>query len=486
MRPRLRLLDDALVDRILDEARDLLATVGVEVHNDEAVALLTGHGAQVDEERGRVRLPPAVVDGALRTAPSVVRLFDSLGNPTHELTGDNVYFTPGSAAIRVLDSGSGRVRPPTTDDYVRYVKVVSGLKHVAAQSTALIPAGIPESVSDAYRLYLSLLLGEKPVVTGAFSAEGFALMRDLLLAVRGTAEALRDRPLALFSCCPTAPLKWSRDTSQNVIDCARAGVPVEFISMPLAGFVAPVTLVGSVVQHAAETLSGVALSQLAVPGAPMLWGGSPAIFDIRYETTPMGAIETMMLDCANAEVGKRLGIPTQGYIALSDSKQLDAQAGLETGMGAVLAGLSGINSVSGPGMLDFESCQSLEKLVLDDEICAMVARLRRGIEPRDDFPSRPLFEELLSEGHLLIADHTRRHLREQIHLPGPVIERASLGRWRDEGETGLGTRAAREVERLIAEWTPARIPDEAKRALRERMGGAVRAAGLDTLPPVEA
>jgi len=486
MQPRLRFLDDALVDRILDEARDLLATVGVEVHNDEAVALLTSHGARVDDDRGRVLLPAGLVDGALRTAPSAVRLFDTLGNPTHELAGDNVYFTPGSAAIHVLDEASGRIRPPATDDYVRFVQVVSGLKHIAAQSTALIPAEIPEMVSDAYRLYLSLLLGEKPVVTGAFSAEGFAVMRDLQLAVRGTAAALREKPLAIFSCCPTAPLKWSRETSQNVIDCARAGIPVEFISMPLSGFVAPVTLVGSVVQHAAETLSGVALSQLASPGAPMLWGGSPAVFDIRYETTPMGAIETMMLDCANAEVGKRLGIPTQGYIALSDSKRLDAQAGLETGMGAMLAALSGINSVSGPGMLDFESCQSLEKLVLDDEICAMVARLRRGIEPRDDFPSRPRFEELLKEGHLLIADHTRRHLREQIHLPGPVIERASLGRWREEGEATLGTRAAREVDRLVAAWTPSRIPEEAKGALRERMRAAAAAAGLETLPPVEA
>jgi len=256
--------------------------------------------------------------------------------------------------------------------------------------------------------------------------------------------------------------------------------------MPLSGFVAPVTLVGSVVQHAAETLSGVVLSQLAEPGAPMLWGGSPAIFDIRYETTPMGAIETMMIDCANAEVGRRLGIPTQGYIALSDAKRLDAQAGLETGMGAVLAGLSGINSVSGPGMLDFESCQSLEKLVLDDEICAMVARLRRGIEPRDDFPARPLVEELLREGHLLIADHTRRHLKEQIHLPGPVLERASLGRWREEGETTLATRAGREVERLIGAWQPSRIPEESKNALRERMGAAAREAGLDPLPAVEA
>jgi trimethylamine--corrinoid protein Co-methyltransferase len=256
--------------------------------------------------------------------------------------------------------------------------------------------------------------------------------------------------------------------------------------MPLTGFVAPVTLVGSVVQHAAETLSGVVLSQLAAPGAPILWGGSPAVFDIRYETTPMGAIETMMLDCANAEVGKRLSLPTQGYIALSDAKRLDAQAGLETGMGAVLAALSGINSVSGPGMLDFESCQSLEKLVLDDEICGMTARLRRGIEPRDDFPSRPRFEELLREGHLLIAAHTRKHLKEQIGFPGPVIERAPLGRWREEGETTLAERAAREVERLVGAWAPSRLADETKRALRERMASAAAAAGLDTLPPVEA
>ena len=485
MQPTLRFLDDGLIDRILDEARDLLAHVGVEVHNDEAVSLLTSHGARVDDA-GRVLIPPAVVDQALKTAPNVVRLFDTLGRPTHELTGDNVYFTPGSAAIHVLDAASGRIRPPATDDYVRYAKVVAGLKHIAAQSTALIPAEVPEGVSDCYRLYLSLLLGEKPVVTGAFSAEGFGVMRDLLLAVRGSGEALREKPLALFSCCPTAPLKWSKETSQNVIDCARAGVPVEFISMPLSGFVSPVTLVGSVVQHAAETLSGVALSQLAAAGAPMLWGGSPAVFDIRTETTPMGAPETMMIDCANSEVGKRLGIPTQAYIALSDSKRLDAQAGLETGMGAVLAGLSGINSISGPGMLDFESCQSLEKLVLDDEICAMVARMRRGIEPRDDFPARPLFEELLRDGHLLIADHTRRHMKEQIHLPGPVIERASLGRWREEGETTLDTRAGREVDRLIGAWTPSSVPDETKQALRERMGAAAREAGLDALPVVEA
>jgi trimethylamine--corrinoid protein Co-methyltransferase len=137
-------------------------------------------------------------------------------------------------------------------------------------------------------------------------------------------------------------------------------------------------------------------------------------------------------------------------------------------------------------MLDFESCQSLEKLVLDDEICAMVARLRRGIEPRDDFPARPLFEELLRDQHLLIAAHTRKHRKEQIRFTSPVVERAPLGRWREEGETTLGQRATREVERIVGAWTPSRLPDEAKRALRERMGHAAGAAGMVELPMVDA
>ena len=113
--------------------------------------------------------------------------------------------------------------------------------------------------------------------------------------------------------------------------------------MPLSGFVAPVTLTGTIIQHTAETLSGLVISQLVNPGTPILYGGSPAIFDMRYETTPMGAVETMMIDCAYSEIGKFLGMPTQAYISLSDAKQLDAQAGLESGIGATLAALSGIN-----------------------------------------------------------------------------------------------------------------------------------------------
>jgi trimethylamine--corrinoid protein Co-methyltransferase len=485
VRPSVRFLDDALIERIVSEGRDLICDLGVEIHNDNAVSMLADHGARVDPQKGRVHFTHDIIDRALDAAPSCFELYDSLGGKAVELGGWNVSFTPGSAAINILDPATQKLRRPETADYVRFCKLCCGMDEIASQATAMIPVDVPERISDSYRLYLSLRFCAKPVVTGAFTAEAFAIMRDLQLAVRGSREKLAARPLTVFSCCPTSPLKWSDVTSQNLLDCAEYSIPVEYISMPLSGFMAPVTLVGSLVQHTAETLSGLALSQLTRPGTPVLYGGSPAIFDVRCETTPMGAIDTMMMDCAYNEIGKWLGLPTQAYIGLSDAKLLDAQAGLETSMGATLAALAGINQISGPGMLDFESSFSLEKLVLDNEICGMTSRMLAGIEPKEDFPSLPRFEELLAERHLLISDHTRRYLREEIHVPGPTIDRANRSRWQQRGGLTLRERAHREVERIIDAYEPVQLDGDTLRELTRRMEREARRFGMERLPEIE-
>ncbi len=482
LRPQVKFLSENLLERIVAEARDILCRLGTKVQNPRVIELLADHGAQVDLDKSQVLYTPELLDQALAAVPHSFKLFDVLENETHDFSGSKIHFTPGSAALHILDYQSQKIRKPDTNDYIRYAQLLSGLPHIASQSTAFIPADVAENISDSYRLFLSLLYGEKPVVTGTFTIESFQVMKEMQLAVRGGEKELRKKPLAVFSCCPTSPLKWSEITSQNVVDCADCGIPVEFISMPLSGFMAPVTLVGTLVQHTAETLSGIVISQSSRPGAPVLYGGSPAVFDVRFETTPMGAVETQMIDCAFNEIGKHLGLPTQAYISLSDAKLLDAQAGLETAMGATLAALAGINNISGPGMLDFESCQSLEKLVLDNEICGMALRLVQGIEPREDFPARPIFEELLRDQHLLISAHTRRHLKKEHHFPGRVIDRANLSRWRDEGGLTLGERAHQEVERLIGDWQPSRLSAERKKELCTLMEKEARRWGMDKLP----
>jgi trimethylamine--corrinoid protein Co-methyltransferase len=476
-----RFLTDDLIVRIVSEAKDILAGLGIEIASTEAVELLHGHGASIRSD-GRVCIPADLVDRAIASAPDVVRLEGTSEDHSLRLGDGDVHFTPGSAALAIVDWPSGQARTPDTTDYVRYARLVDALEHIDSQSTAFIPGDVPEAVSDSYRLYLSLTHGAKPVVTGTFSPEGYPVMRDLLTAARGGGDELRAHPLAMFTVCATSPLAWSHEALDPFLGCVRDGIPVEVVTMPLAGLNAPVTLVGTLVQHAAEVLSGVVIGQLAAPGAPMVYGSSAAAFDVRFGSAPLGAVETMMLGCGVSQVGRYLGLPTQAYIGLSDAKMLDAQAGWETGMGATLAALAGVDECSGPGMLDLENCHSLEKLVLDNEICGAVKRLRRGMEARDDFPMLPRMEELLREGHLLISDHSRAHLRDEHFMPDRVVDRAPRPRWVEDGASLLGERIQARVARILEAHTPPPLADGVEEAMTGIMATAARNAGLDHLP----
>lgn len=482
MRPAVRFLDNVLIEQIIAEGRSVMCKLGIEIHNDGVIALLGDHGAGIDRSTGRVYFTENLIDEALRLAPGSFKLYDVLGSEATDLSGDTVNFTPGSAAINILDSATNRMRRPTASDYVRYAKLMCSMNNIASQSTAFIPSDVHERISDSYRLYLSLMYCRKPVVTGAFTVESFEVMKDLQVAVRGSKKLLALKPLTIFSCCPSSPLKWSEVTSQNLVDCATYSIPVEYISMPLSGFIAPVTLVGTLIQHTAETLSGLVISQLTNPGTPILYGGSPAFFDYRFQTTPMGSVATMMTDCAYNEIGKYLGLPTQAYIGLSDSKYLDAQAGLESSMGIVLAALAGINNISGPGMLDFESCFSLEKLVTDNEICGMAMRMLRGIEPKEDFPAEPLFRELLRDGHLMIADHTRTYVNEEDYFPGPVFNRASRMMGEVDQSPSLQQRAAEEVHKAVESYDSTALSEDVQTELTRLMLAEARRYGMEKLP----
>ncbi len=252
--------------------------------------------------------------------------------------------------------------------------------------------------------------------------------------------------------------------------------------MPLAGGTAPVTLAGSVVQQAAECLSGIAIHQLAGPGSPIVWGGAPAILDMRTGTTPLGAIETAMIDAAAAQVGRSLGLPTHAYLGGSDAKLVDAQAGLEAGMGALVGALAGIDMVSGAGMLDSLLCQSAEKLVLDAEAIAMALRLVRGLDSSGESLATGTFERVGLTGAFLELDETRRLFRREQHLPSPVIERRSYGAWREAGGPDAFGRARRQVAELLADGGRSGPATVVERELVARVRHEAAAVGFEALP----
>jgi trimethylamine--corrinoid protein Co-methyltransferase len=484
MQPRISLLDAELVERVIAEGFELLQDPGVMIHNAEALTLLADAGANVDVEAKVARFPQPLVEKALDSAPSGFALYDGEGNIAVRYEGDHVQFDPGSAAVNILDGESGQHRKPVTLDYVRYAQLTEMLPAYQAISTAFVCADVPEEIGDLYRLYLSLLYSKKPVVTGAFRVDTWHVMKDLLVADAGSLEALTARPRAIFDVCPSPPLLWSDLTCRNMMDCAFYAIPAQIVSMPLAGSAAPVTLAGAVVQHTAECMSGVTIHQLAKPGAPIVWGGAPAITDMRTGSTPMGAIETAMIDAACAQVGKRLGMPTHGYLAASDSKLIDAQAGFESGMSALLGALAGINMISGAGMLDFLRAQSLEKLVIDADIIAMVKRLLRGIEARDESLGAALIRAVGHHGEFLGQKHTLTWFAQEQYIPSEVVDRGSLTAWLNAGGKTTAERAHERVLSLLAAYRPRALSDDVRGALRHITHSTAQRFGMDRLPPL--
>ena len=258
-------------------------------------------------------------------------------------------------------------------------------------------------------------------------------------------------------------------------------IPAELISMPLAGATSVVTLAGAVVQHTAESLSGVVINQLSNPGAPIVWGGSPATFDMRKGTTPMGAIGTWMMNCAYIQVGKELGMPTHSYLGMSDAKIVDAQCGLESSS-AFMAALAGANMVSGAGMMDFESCLSYEKLVIDAEIIGMAKRLIAGIDGRQTPIALDIMQELGHKADYLGHPHTRKWFREELYIPSEVIDRDTLEAWEKKGSKSTWERAQDRVDNLLTKYQPSPISSEIKKELRDITTKAANKAGMKELP----
>lgn len=457
------------IEAVLQSARRLLSTEGVLIESDEVRDLLAGQtGTEVVAASGRVTVPEALVDQSLASARSWDRqLYDRDGGACIDLTQDS-HFDPGSCAVRYLDPERG-VRAGKARDLADFCRLADALSEIDAQSTALVAHDVPPHMQDVFRLYVVLMTSAKPIVTGTFGRAGFRPMVDLLTAVRGSRKALAEKPLAIFDCAPSAPLKWGDFLAEDIVHCAELGIPVEFVSMPVPGSLAPVYLHDALVQHTAETLSGVVLSQVARPGAPLIYGGSPMTWDFR-ETHCIATPDVMKLNAAYVAVGRHLGLATHGYLGLTDSNFVDYQAGAETLFGLLVAIQAGTNMVSGLGMVGQEAVQSPEKLVLDNEMCRRARHFATGIREREYDPD--LWSALMA-GEIMSHPTTLGDYGEEILLPRVMMGSADV-------QLEAPAAAAAEVRRILREQQP-NLPAAA--AELTGITGQVGAAhGLSHLP----
>jgi len=181
-------------------------------------------------------------------------------------------------------------------------------------------------------------------------------------------------------------------------------------------------------------------------------------------------------------MGKYYGMPTHTYACLSDSMIIDTQAGLETSMSGIVAQLAGINVISGVGGLEFVSTVSLEKLVIDNEICGMALRLDRGIETSEETLAVELIRELGPGGDYLSTDHTFSWFKKEPYIPSSIIERRDRKNWEADGAKSAFEKAQDKVKDILANHRPAPLDKERADELDRVTLKIMKELGIDSLP----
>jgi trimethylamine--corrinoid protein Co-methyltransferase len=482
LRPTLEFFDDNMINNILERAFDLFERVGVQVEDAEALDILGQHGAEVNTKIQTARIKPGMIDQALKTVPKYIDFYDENGQKSFTIGGDNLAFVPGGSAPYILDIDHDKSRKAVTEDAVKFIRLVDCLKHVQFNHPALILSDVPGDLRDSYRFLLALLNTSKPISAGVGTIDSIRVVKEMLTIAAGSEEELMKKPRATVSCCPTSPLLWDEMPTRNLIDCARYKIPARIVPAPISGGTSPITLAGTVLQQVVENLCGIVIHQLVESGAPVYCGTGASVMDMRSGMSLFAAVESQMIKVAFAQVFHKLKIPTYAITAFSESKVVDAQAGLESERGILLGVLGCVNLIGGLGMLETGLCQSFEKLVIDNEICGMVLRMVKGIECSQEALADDLIGEVGHGGHFLAQAHTLKWLSKEHGFPSLIIDRDPREAFQEKGARDAYQKAKQVALKILSENEPHRIPGEKKRELVNIILSESKRHGIDNLP----
>jgi trimethylamine---corrinoid protein Co-methyltransferase len=288
----------------------VLERAGVLVESDEALDIFADGGCRVDREARTVRIPPYLVDDAIRWAPSTWTLhgLDSVNDIV--LESNRVGFANFGEGLKVLDPYSGELRDSTKADLGDVARVVDALPDIDCFEVALGCSDAPPETATIHNYEATLLNTTKPSCTGP--QDGYAVRKyvEMAAVAAGGIDRLRERPILMFGTCPVSPLKLGREFCEVVMEASRAGMPVEVLSMAMAGGSSPVTLAGTLVTHNAEVLAGITLAQLTERGTRVVYGSSTTSMDLRYAAASVGTPEMALISAGVAQLARQYRLPS--------------------------------------------------------------------------------------------------------------------------------------------------------------------------------
>ncbi|MCJ7661377.1 MAG: trimethylamine methyltransferase family protein [Anaerolineales bacterium] len=438
LQPHISVLSEEGVKAIHKATLEILEETGVEMQDPQGRELLLEAGAR--ESDGRLKIPEKLVDEALSSAPSLIPIYDRLGNLAMPLELGNVFFGSGSDTNFTFDVITGERRRTTTQDVENLARLCDGLENIDFVMSMGNPSDVPPD--DLFlHAFIRMIRGSvKPNVYVTKDRKDMEDIYRIAVAVAGGEDALREKPFFLHYAEPISPLLIPEESLQKIIFCAEKGIPACYPPSPNTGGGGPISLAGAVALGNAECLVGLIISQLTRRGTPFLYGMNTAAMDMKTAIVSYGSPEWSLGMAAWTDLARFYNLPSWGFGGASDSKLVDAQAGLEATFSIMSAFLSRCTLVHDVGYLEFGSTSSAEMLVIADEIIRMTRFLVNGLAINDKTLALDAIARVRPGGGFLADDHTLENWKWAQWTP-KVIDRKLYHSWVEAGSKDMFVRA---------------------------------------------
>jgi trimethylamine--corrinoid protein Co-methyltransferase len=465
------------VEAIHHTALRVLQELGLKVLLPDARRRFAQAGALVDNDSQMVRIGAEIVEAALATAPRSIVVRG--GAATRDLTLElgTLTILGGAGAPHATDMDRGR-RPATLRDFEEITRLTQHFDVLHMIASSVEPQDVPVHLRHYATVRAQLALSDKlPFIFARGTPqvrEGFEMIRDF----RGLSEAeFTSQPWSYTVINTNSPRQIDVPMAQGLIDFAKAGQLTIVTPFCMMGAMAPVTVAGALVLSHAEALAGIALTQLARPGAPVLYGAFASNVDMKSGAPAFGTPEQVKANLGAGQLARRIGLPWRCAAGCSANLN-DAQAAQETvtsAWGAFLAGCTML--LHGAGWLEGGLTVGYEKMITDLEAMQVLAELCAATPEDEAALAFTALAEVPPGGHFFGCAHTMERYRAAFYPP-LVADRTNFGTWTERGALEATERANALWKRILAE--PAAFRADAARlealdafiACRTAEGGA--------------
>jgi trimethylamine--corrinoid protein Co-methyltransferase len=463
----LKVLSKEDIQMVNAAAMEILKDPGFKIQHDEALNIFKQAGADVDFKKQMVQIPSFLVEKALNSAPRFITVCGR--EPKYDLKSFNgVHFSGGHGATFIRDIETGKRRPAVKKDLADNVRVHDALENTHMIFPEIYPQDVPEQSLDRHISQALLSNTLKPVIATAYDGGGAKDLIKMGIAIAGSKEALRQRPMFTCSFGMISPFVFEPARIDALMEMSRFGVPFQIYTIPGSGTSAPVTLAGTLALSVAELLAGLVLTQLVNPGAPVRLMGYAGSSDMRSGDFTFASPETTLMAGALAQMLQLYGVPHAVHGSTTRSNALDAQVGYETGMLNLFAALSGTDIVIEATSSALENTETSypEQAIIGNEICSFINRILQGIEVNKETLALDVIREVGAGGEFLTHPHTMEHFKHE-QWDSQLGNRIRRKPWEEAGSKDIQATAKERLKEILATHQPKPLDPDVQKKLQE-------------------